>query len=430
MNQQKVLVFPSGTEIANEIINSLKNHKYYDLVLASSAVNDYSSFRSYPRYHLPHVDEQNFLMELNSLIDREGVSYVIPAHDDVAYCLSQLADDVNAHVIGQSAKVNEIVRFKDKTYDYFQGVLPLAKVFDKPPSESDFPVFAKPKRGQGSFDSVRLNDINEYDSFFATRLIDDYVVMECLIGNEFTIDCFSDQGGLLYSGARTRDRMTRGISVLSSLVVDAELNEEFRIYASKISSYLNMHGMWFFQMKFNKNNELCLLEIGPRVSGTMMLNRVLGVNFVELALLQQQGCAGLDLAYNNISLSLARALVPVYKHDISYDNLYIDFDDTLLLREKYINAELMKLIFETKNQNKNVYLITKNTKNNLAPILSQFGIANIFDAIYHLRVDEEKVDFMKSGSVLIDDSFIERRSAISAGHFAFSIDNFHVLFAN
>lgn len=430
MNQQKVLVFPSGTEIANEIINSLKDHKYYDLVLASSATDDYSSFRLYSRHYLPHVDEQNFLAELNSLIDKENIAYVIPAHDDVAYRLSQLADDVNAHVIGQSVEVNEIVRFKDKTYDYFQGILPLAQVFDESPSEFDFPVFAKPKKGQGSFDSIRLNDINEYDSFFATRLVDDYVVMECLTGSEFTIDCFSDRGELLYSGARTRDRMTRGVSVLSSLVTDVALNEEFRTYASKISSCLNMQGLWFFQMKFNKNGKLCLLEVGPRVSGTMMLNRMLGVNFVELALLQKQGYEGLGLACNNMSLSLVRALVPIYRHNISYDNLYIDFDDTLLLQEKYINAELMRLIFEARNQKKNVYLITKNTKNNLASTLNQFGISAIFDAIYHLRVDERKIDFMKPNSVLIDDSFIERKGAIDAGHFAFSVDNFCVLLVN
>lgn len=427
MQQQNILVFPSGTEIANEIISSLKDNKAYNLVLASSMVEDYSAFRLYPRYIIPHVDEESFLTELNLLIGKENISYIIPGHDDAAYRLSQLEDCIDAEVIGQSSSINEIVRFKDKTYDYFKGVVPLAKVFQEKPTEADFPVFAKPKKGQGSFDSVRLNDISAFDGFFSTRPFDDYVVMECLLGDEFTIDCFSQNGKLLYSGARTRDRVTKGISVLSHLVADKELNIKFCEYASKISSHLGMHGLWFFQMKLNKDNELCLLEVGPRVSGTMMLNRVRGVNFVELAILQKQGCEDLDLAYNDIPLSLARALVPIYKHNIVYDNLYVDFDDTLFLQEKYINAELMKLIFEVKNQNKGVYLITKNTKNNLAVTLNKFGISGIFDAIYHLHKHEDKIDFMKPGSVLIDDSFLERKGAIKAGHFAFANDNFQVL---
>lgn len=431
MNKKTVLVFPSGTEIANEIINSLKNHKMYRLVFASSADIDYSSFLPYNRYYLPYVDDELFLGELNDLIKKESIDYIVPAHDDAAYHLSKLEKLIDAQVIGQSFAINEVVRFKDRTYDALQGIVPIAQIFDeKLPQESDFPVFVKPKKGQGSFDSVRLNNLTEFNSFFNTRAINDYVVMECLMGDEFTIDCFSEKGNLVYFGARTREKVTKGISVLSSLVTDESLKRQFREYATQISQFLSMNGLWFFQMKFNKAGDLRLLEIAPRVSGTMMLNRVLGVNFVELAILQKQGCENLSVAYNDIELSLARALVPIYKHNIVYENLYIDFDDTLFLDEKKVNADLMRLIFEAKNDNKPVYLLTKNKKNNLASTLNRFGMSSIFDGIYHLRDDESKSDFMKNNSVLIDDSFVERRDAIRAGFIALSVDNFPILFSN
>lgn len=431
MQKQNILVFPSGTEIANEIIGALKNNKAYNLIFASSADIDYSSFLSYERYYLPYVSDDEFLEELNALIRDKEVDYIIPAHDDAAYYLSKLEGLLCAKVIGQNFEINEVVRFKDKTYDIFKGILPIAQIFDNQlPSESDFPVFVKPKKGQGSFDAVRLNNLTELDSFFDTRVIEDYVIMECLTGDEFTIDCFSDRGNLIYSGARTREKVTKGISVLSSLVTDKFLKNEFQDYASRISSHLGMHGLWFFQMKFNKDGQLRLLEVASRVSGTMMLNRVLGVNFLELAILQKQGYLDLEIAFNNIQLSLARALVPVYKHDIVYENLYIDFDDTLFLNEKTINAELMRLIFEAKNENKFVYLLTKNKKNNLASVLNKFGISSVFDNIYHLREDEKKTDFMRPYSVLVDDSFTERKNAIAAGHIAFGVDNFSVLFFN
>lgn len=428
--KKNVLIFPAGTEIANEIISSLLLNRNYNLILASSVQEDYSSYRSNPRYYLPSVYEIDFLDRLNLLIDENEISYIIPAHDDVAYKLSEIEDCITAEVIGQDFRINDIARFKDKTYEYFQGIIPLAKIFDHSPSESDFPIFVKPKKGQGSFDSLQLQSLKEFNSFFDSRNIEDYVIMELLTGGEFTIDCFSDNGKVLYCGARTREKVTKGISVLSRLVNDKALNDEFFEYASLISSNLNMHGLWFFQMKFDKDNQLKLLEIATRVSGTMMLNRIRGVNFVELAILQKQKINDLELAFNNIQVSLSRALTPVYKHNISYQNLYIDFDDTLCLDDRYINANLMKLIFEAKNQEKNVYLLTKNQKNNLASILNKFGISSIFDAIYHLKSNEKKINFMKPCSVLIDDSFSERRSAIKNGFFAFSTDNFSLLFVN
>ncbi len=426
MNQYNILVFPCGTEIANEVINSLVNHKYFKLIFASSEGTSYCNFRGKEISILPYVTDEFFLSELNNLIVSKQVNFIIPAHDDVAFVLSQIEDEIEAKVIGQSKDVNDIVRFKDITYKHFKNILPLGRVFDSEPQNNDFPIFVKPKRGQGSFNSLKINTLDEYNSFFNQNKLDDFVIMENFSGQEFTIDCFSHNGNVFYAGARTRDKTTRGISIQSTFISDISLNEQFKKYADIISQNLNMHGVWFYQMKFDKNNELKLLEIGPRVSGTMMLNRARGVNFIELALYQKLGF-DVEVVFNDIELSLARALVPIYKHNMQFDNLYIDFDDTLLLEEKYINAELMKLIFKVKNKNKQVYLITKNKKFNLAKTLHKFGITNIFDEIIHLHENDKKVDYMTGKSILIDDSFAERRDAIDAGLYAIGLDNINIL---
>jgi hypothetical protein len=188
-----------------------------------------------------------------------------------------------------------------------------------------------------------------------------------------------------------------------------------------------MDGVWFYQMKYDINGDLRLLEIGPRVSGTMMLNRARGINFVELSIYNELGYE-LELTYNNFNdIIVGRSLQPVYKQDLVYNNLYIDFDDTLFLDEKYINTELIKLIFQIKNENKNVYLITKHDKKMLTKVLHDFGIINIFDDIIHLSNEENKIDFMKDKSILIDDSFQERNEAIKANFYALSIDNISIL---
>ena len=425
MKTYNILVFPCGTEIANEVINSLKFHKYFKVKFASSEKMSYCNFHGEKIHPLPYVTNENFLNDLTKIIEEEEISFIIPAHDDVAYALSQIQDDIAAKVIGQSKEVNEIVRFKDKTYDYFRKILPIANTYEKE-EEIVFPIFVKPKRGQGSQDSFLLEGQKAFSAFKAKYPIDDFVWMEYLDGEEYTIDCFSDNGDVLYAGGRTREKMTRGISVQSTFVTDKELQKEFYDFAKTISQKLKMHGLWFYQMKHDREGELKLLEIGPRVSGTMMLNRARGVNFVELSLFQKLGFS-VEVIVNDIEVSLGRALVPKYKTNIEYDNLYIDFDDTLFLEEKYINTDVMRLIFQAKNANKNVYLITKNKKNNLTKVLHQFGISHIFDDIIHISDTDKKVKYMKKNSLLIDDSFQERKEAVNNGLYAFGNDAIGVL---
>ena len=81
-----------------------------------------------------------------------------------------------------------------------------------------------------------------------------------------------------------------------------------------------------------------------------------------------------------------------------------------------------------KNENIDVILITKNRKRNLAVTLNKFGISNIFNDIIHLNSDQKKSNFMEKNSLLIDDSFVERKQAIDNGHYAFGLDCISMLF--
>ena len=425
MKTYNVLVFPCGTEIANEIINSLRFNKYFKIKLASSEGMSYCNFRNKEIHTLPYVTDTKFVDTLKKVIDQENIDFIIPAHDDVAFALSHIEKVVNVNIIGQNSVINGIVRFKDKTYDYFQNILPIANIYEKE-ENIIFPFFVKPKRGQGAQDSFLILNQQELKHFKDQFQSNEFVWMEYLDGAEFTIDCFSDKGNLLYAGGRTREKMTRGISVQSTFVTDKILNEQFQSFAETISQKLDMHGLWFYQMKLDSNEKLKLLEVGPRVSGTMMLNRSRGVNFIELALFQKLGFP-VEAIYNNIEIALGRALVPKYKHNIEYENLYIDFDDTLFLDEKYINSDLMKLIFQAKNKNKGVYLITKNKKNNLTRALHTFGISHVFNDILHIQASDQKINYMKKNSLLIDDSFKERKEAINNGLYALGLDNFNIL---
>ncbi len=75
-----------------------------------------------------------------------------------------------------------------------------------------YPVLVKPDRGQGSSDVQRVDNAEQLA--IALRRIADPIICEYLPGDEYTVDCFSSANeGLLFAGARRRNRTRNGISV-------------------------------------------------------------------------------------------------------------------------------------------------------------------------------------------------------------------------
>jgi len=198
--------------------------------------------------------------------------------------------------------------------------------------------------------------------------------------------------------------MRAGIA-MSSKVVE---NESWAKYARIIASELKLYGAWFFQMKEDKNSELKLMEIAPRIGGTMATNRVTGVNFALLSVYEQARCP-ISILTNNIEITIDRALTNRYYHNLSYDTVYLDFDDTLVIRSE-VNTLLMSLVYQFRNQGKKIILITK-CKDDIRQMLKKYAIAeDLFQKIIHLSADDFKPDHIKiKSSIFIDDSFSERK---------------------
>ena len=197
--------------------------------------------------------------------------------------------------------------------------------------------------------------------------------------------------------------------------------------AEKINSSLKFRGMWFFQVKENSMGELALLEIAPRIAGTMGMYRGLGVNFILLALYDAMGI-DVSVINNNFDIEIDRALFARYKHNIEYETVYIDFDDTILLGDK-VNSGIMQFLYQAKNKNKKIILITKHEKNVEESLTKYFICEHLFDEIIHLDKNQKKSDFIKDiNSIFIDDSYAERQNVSkNIGIPVFGIDAIEVL---
>lgn len=420
---KNVLVFPCGSEVGLEINRALENSKHFKLFGASS-VDDHGKFL-YQNYipELPHVAAHEFVNEINRVIDLYQIDFLIPAHDAVVLKMAAEQSALKAIVITSPFETCQIARSKKKTYEYFGSTLAVPKIYQTVEREElNFPLFMKPDVGQGS-KGIHIV-YNRGDIKFYLDKNPDLLLLEYLPGKEYTIDCFTNRKGkLLFSEGRERVRISNGISVNSAPIYDARFKE----IAELINKKLVFQGAWFFQVKERVNGELVLLEIAPRIAGTMALFRTCGVNFIELSLFDKMK-VDVSLVYNKLDINIDRALCNKYKHNLEYDCVYIDFDDTIIINDA-VNTEIMKFIYQLKNDQKKIVLLSKH-RLDIRETLNQYAISDaLFDEIIVLKEYQEKRDYITNkNSIFVDDSFSERKKVFEKAHIpVFSVDAIEAL---
>jgi carbamoyl-phosphate synthase large subunit len=403
-----VLVFPGGTEIGLEIQKALCQQKDIVLFSAGLDISNHASYVFSRHFTLPGIDNSDWLNSLNQLITDHSIDYIFPAYDDVIIALVTHASELKAKVISSPVETCIITRSKSQTYDRLNGIVPVPRLYSKTEAIDTYPIFVKPDQGQGS-QNTHLVETPQYLNYLMEQTQHRYLMMEYLPGEEYTIDCFSDRDrGILFCEGRKRVRIRSGISV-SSHVVTHPIS---RAYAEKIAQVFTFHGAWFFQIKQDAAGVYKLLEVAPRIAGTMALHRVLGINFPLMSLYEQERIP-LQILTNPLTLEVDRALINRYRHSLTYSQVYVDLDNTLILNHQ-VNTTLIQFLYQCLNKNIRLILITKHA-GNLDETLKQYRIAHLFDEVIHLGKASHKADFIQgsiqgSPSIFIDDSFSERQA--------------------
>jgi len=268
---------------------------------------------------------------------------------------------------------------------------------------SEWPAFLKPDVGQGSRGKYLAHSYKE--AKFYVSQDSSLLPMEYLPGAEYTVDCFTDCNGLLrFTGARERIRVQNGISVNSRPVSDNVFHE----MAETINDTLEFRGVWFFQVKESADGAPTLMEIAPRVAGTMSLYRNLGVNFALLSVFDAMGL-DVDILCNECELEVDRALTCRFKTNLDYQHLYIDLDDCLIY-EGEVNVQLVALLYQCLNRKVKLHLLTRHA-DSLDKTLKHYRLSELFDEIIQLDRSSSKSDYIRErDAIFIDDSFSERKA--------------------
>lgn len=399
----RIAIFPAGTEIGLEIHRALKYSTYVQ-VFGCTSVKDHSKL-VYKNYvdGLPLYNEIGFLDSLNFYIEDNKIDFIYPAHDDVQLFLTENADKIKATVLTTDLETVRICRSKRKTYEYLKDENFTPKFFDNIKDVNEFPVFIKPDIGQGARGAKIIN--NQFQLEIATNENPQIVICEYLSGKEYTIDCFTDfSGDLRACNLRSRERIKTGISVNSKIL---PMNGKVFEIANRINQLFKFNGAWFFQLKKDIYNNYKLLEIAPRVSGTMGLSRNMGVNYPLLTVFNELKIP-VTLIKNTYDIEVDRAFISRYITNIEYNTVYVDLDDTLIVNGK-VNDFLMMFLYQAVNNKKEIILISKHDYD-ISETLKKHKISiELFNSIIHVNRQDKKTNHMlENKSIFIDDSFAER----------------------
>jgi hypothetical protein len=398
-----VLIIPGTTRVSHEILNSLSLVKGITVYGAGTDVELGKSLFYEDYSFLDALSDTNVNPELETLVDAWKINFIFFAHDDWILHYREESNIGKAQIISHNSFAIQITSFKNRTYQLFSNTLRTPLMYSNSNSILEFPVFIKPNRGQGSIRSFKANcqeDLEIYKSEDST-FDGAWVVSEYLPGPEYTVDCFSDiKSKVKFSQARIRSRIENGFAESTSLLKIPEIEE----WAKKISFELKLSGPWFFQVKIDNKGEIKLLEIGLRVAGASGIERLKGVNLSLMALYQS---SGFEI---NVINQLNLPIVSGVDFDLNFyfEDVYVDFDDTLIIRDS-LNEPLVSYLKILRNTAKKIFIITKN-KGNIHELIRSFGIDNLADKVIQISETESKSEFIvsKNPFIFIDDSYLER----------------------
>lgn len=114
--------------------------------------------------------------------------------------------------------------------------------------------------------------------------LSEFLVMQYLPGLEYSVDCFRGQH-VQIAVPRIRTAMRDGISTDTTIIAEPEIAR----HALTIAKQLGLTGVYGVQFKANAEGVPCLLEVNPRVQGTMAATVLAGANVIWMGVREVLG---------------------------------------------------------------------------------------------------------------------------------------------
>jgi carbamoyl-phosphate synthase large subunit len=152
------------------------------------------------------------------------------------------------------------------------------RILDSKKNRLDLLFYEKPN-------SVYISETELFDILKSTSDIPETIVMEYLPYEEYSVDLLAKHGEVTIAIPRLREKIVDGISVKSVIVKEDDVIE----YASCIVNKLGLHGNIGVQVRRDNLHQPKIIEINPRIQGTIVHCTAAGVNLPYLAIKLAKG---------------------------------------------------------------------------------------------------------------------------------------------
>lgn len=309
----------AGAPGAAGIIRCLLQDASIRLTIADADAGAVGRYLHQPFFTIPRATDPHFVEAVLALCRREKIDLVLPLVTRELFPLSQqknLFQQAGVRVLVSSHHAIQTANDKGACYRFLQNAaMPVPAFFIAKTTEEFIlaafelghpqkPFCFKPVIANGSRGfRIVWDRINEAELLFRQKPLHTHitythavkilssqpfpplVVTEYLPGEEYSVDCVAENGKAILVVPRLRQKMINGISVQGRFENDTAIID----YCTKIIAAIGLHGNIGIQVKRNAAGQPMLLEINPRVQGTIVAALGAGVNLPLLAVQNEMG---------------------------------------------------------------------------------------------------------------------------------------------
>jgi carbamoyl-phosphate synthase large subunit len=314
-----ILMTGAGAPGAAGIIKCLSKEPCFNIIAADADAGATGRYLVDDFVVIPRGNDPAFVTSILDLCRKKNIHVVLPLVTRELFPLASHRDEFDlagAKVLVSPSESIEIANDKSRLYQFLEwrGIpVPEFRIVENPEqlntacAELGYPqktLTIKPSVSNGSrgfriiseqVDRLDLllnhkpghsyTTLPELIAIMGVNKIPEMLVSEYLPGDEYSVDCLCKEGHATLVVPRRRVAMVNGISVKGEFVRHQEIIK----YCTDIVRELRLHGNVGVQVKASATGAFRILEINPRVQGTISAALGAGINLPVLAIKSELG---------------------------------------------------------------------------------------------------------------------------------------------